>query len=215
MKIFKILALAFFLPAAALSAAAAQDYAAKKFDLEGSSFPLKMAAINFLKADSSSTARALLVDRLEKETDIYIKTQLIEAVNVNWSTGALAAVLPFLDDANPAVQQSAVISLSRYGPFDRLLPRLEKTLASSSTKAGVRNTIVNAFSLRPTTSSVAALDRAAGDEKHPEGTRHLAIIGLDKAGTKDARDRAVKHSGDKSPAIRDEVKKISKKKISK
>ncbi len=181
--------------------------AAQRAALEGVAADAKLEAIEVLKSTSAAGAQELLLSRLAPEADLYVKTRLIEAVDVNRSSAALSAVLGYLGDTNPDVQRSAVISLSRCARFDSIVPQLSKALAASPS-FGVKSWIVNSLSLHHTTLSVEALDGAVKNEKNPLEIRKLAISSMGKMGAY-GRKVAATHEKNKNAALREEAKKVS------
>lgn len=200
---------AFLLPVLLPAAAAAQDlFEQKKFDLASSSPPVRAAAVEYFRDQRSAQASAVLLERLAAEKNAGLKIPLIEAVDVNASTEAFAALAGLLEDPNPHVAQAAAISLGACADPERLLPVFEKGLKSGAPRQ-VKLSIVNMLGFHRSTGAVALLDSVAADGKNVPEMRSLAVGSMSRMGSKEALSKAGAYSADKDPLVSVEGKKAA------
>lgn len=200
---------AFLLPVLLPTAAAAQDlFEQKKFDLASSSPPVRSAAVEYFRDQHSAPASAVLLERLAAEKNPGLKIPLIEALDVNASTQAFAALALLLEDQNPHVAQAAAISLGACGDPERLLPVFEKGLKSGAPRQ-VKLSIVNMLGFHRSTGAVALLDSLAADGKNVPEMRRLAVGAMTRIASKEAISKAGGYSADKDPLVSAEGKKAA------
>lgn len=186
-----------------------------KYNLESSSPAVRVAAVEYFKAQGSLEANNVLLERVKAEKNIGMKLRLIEAVNVNISSEAFKTVASLLSDPNPAVGQSAAISLGACSDPEALIPVFEKTLKDRNSPARVKQSVVNVLGLHVSTGSIRLLDSVAASTANPAGMRQLAVYSMGRMETKEAAEKVKRYVNDKNAAVSGEAKKAGASKKSK
>lgn len=192
---------------ASLPAAAQSDFDQKKFDLGSSSPTVVVAAIDYFKRARTLKANDVLLERLGMEKNPGMKTRLIEALDVNRSTSAFAAVASLAGDPNRQLAHSAVLSLGRAGKPAAAIPIFEKVLQDPAASNQVKQAVVNVLGAHISTDSVRLLDSVAANTGNPSVMRQQAVSSMRRFGTKDAADKVKKYVNDKDAAVKGEARK--------
>ncbi len=181
-------------------AAAVKDTAAALAALNSAAAKDRLDAIYFLGAQRTPAAYEALSKQFQAEKDPYLRTQIVEALDVNVSTWAVSCAASAADDSNQAVRQAAAAPLSRL-PNDRAAEKKLKALAADSSEP-VRLAVVNSLSVSASTSSASIIGGVLSDRKGTLKTRRAAAEVLSRMKTPAADAELLKHVSDADPEIK-------------
>lgn len=183
-----------------LSAQTADEKKAVK-ELGNTSAKIRLEAIQKLARSGTESSCSALIDRLAGEKDNYLRIQIIEALTVYQSTGALYAVLNGLNDNNSSVRQAAAINLGYFSSENIIVPRLEEALNKKDAE-NVKFSAVNTLGRFRGGAAISALGKIVSGAGSDEKMRLHAADSLRRIGTKETKNILKNHINDKNPEIR-------------
>jgi HEAT repeat protein len=185
---------------AAPCAAQLKDDASAMSALNSATAKDRLAAIYYLGAQRTPAAYEALASHFAGEKDAYLRTQLVDSLDVNASTWAFSCALAAAGDANRYVRQAAAMVLSRKAGD----PAADKQLGAlaADPSDSVRLALVNSLSVNPSTSSVAVLGSVLGDHKAALRTRRAAANVLSKMKTPASDDMVLRYLSDADSQIK-------------
>jgi len=170
-------------------------------ELNGGNAKIRLEAIQKLAGSGTESSCSALIDRLAGEKDNYLRIQIIEALTVYQSTGALYAVLNGFNDNNSSVRQAAAINLGYFSSENIIVPKLEEVINRQGAE-NVKFSAVNALGRFKGSVAVSALERILSGTGSNEKMRIQAAVSLKKIGTKETKNILKNHANDKNPEIR-------------
>lgn len=171
-----------------------------KARLAGANKAEALAAIRELAVLQSAEAVDVLAAQLNRETDNYFKIQIIEALAVQNSTAAVAAIDAMMAAPDPYVRRSAIKNRAYMPETDSSIQKM-KAVVLNDTDEVVRKNAINTLGLYKSTAAADAIETVLKNSRAPRDVRRAAVKSLMKMDTDDAKDRLRAYTGDADPEI--------------
>lgn len=160
----------------------------------------RLEAINYLGAKGDPAAFEKLAGHFRSEKDAYLRTQIVEALDVAGSTWAYACAAEAAADKNQAVRRAAAAALAQKAGEPEADTVLKK-LASDPAEE-VRLELVHSLSMKPGAASAAMVGGVLADRKGTLKARRAAAEALANMKTPESDAELLKHLSDADPKIK-------------
>jgi len=197
----KILIVPAFIAAfAAPCAAELKDSGAALEALNSDSAKDRLEAIYYLGGQRNAVAYEALAGQFKAEKDAYLRTQIVEALDVKGSSWAFSCAIAASEDSNKAVRQAASSALARRAGDPAADARL-KTLAGDPAEE-VRLAVVSSMAVEPSTTSASIIGAVLADRKGTLKARQAAAEALAGMKIPAGDTELLKHVSDADPKIK-------------
>lgn len=197
----KLLIIPAFIAAFAVPGAAElKDAGAARSALRSDKAKDRLEAIYYLGAQRNAEAYEALAGQFKAEKDAYLRTQIVEALDVKGSSWAFSCAVAAAEDSNKAVRQAASAALARRAGDPAADARL-KALAGDSAEE-VRLAVVSSMAVEPSTTSASIIGAVLADRKGTLKARRAAAEALAGMKTPAGDTELLKHVSDADPKIK-------------
>lgn len=176
-------------------------------DLKSPSAKVRLDAIQYLLNNQSEETIDILVEHLKTEKDAYLKSQIIEGLNVSVSTVALNVVISATEDSNPYIRQSALINLANYDKLEDISGVVRKVLEKDN-NLYVKMTALNTLRRHSSTTTVELIDIVLSNPKEDKKLRLLGVNILGNMNTPQAKSKLKKYKNDPDVEVKNAVNKF-------
>lgn len=160
----------------------------------------RLEAINYLGARGGDAAYERLAAHFKTEKDAYLRTQIVESLNVAGSTWAYACAAEAAGDKNQAVRRAAAAALAPRAGEPAAGEVLKKLAADPAEE--VRLELVHSLSMKPGAASAAMVGGILADRKGTLRARRAAAEALANMKTPESDAELLKHLSDADPKIK-------------
>jgi len=164
-------------------------------DLKSPSAKVRLDAIQYLLNNQSEETIDILVEHLKAEKDAYLKSQIIEGLNVRVSTVALNVVISATEDSNPYIRQLALINLANYDKLEDISGVIKKVLKKDN-NLYVKMTALNTLRRHSSTTTVELIDIVLSNPKEDKKLRLLSVNIMGNMNTPQAKSKLKKYRND-------------------